>query len=121
MAESYNDKEAGVDLKSTHEVGRAIADLRESNGLSQESLGEIIGVDQPTVSNIERGQRKPTLLEIARIADYFSTSIETLISQKTSAFTMRLSDCDDGDLTEALAACNRVIEDYLVFELAAGD
>jgi transcriptional regulator with XRE-family HTH domain len=121
MAESYNDKrkDGPVELKSTQEIGSEIARLRESSGISQEKLGEILGVDQPTISNIERGVRKPSLREIAIVADTFSTSIESLVSQETSAFAMRTSDCDDEDLTAALAICNRVIEDFLVFELAA--
>lgn len=54
------------DLKTS--VGKAIAVQRLQRGLTQEQLALMIGVEQETISRIERGAALPTLARLAEIA-----------------------------------------------------
>ncbi len=38
-------------------LGKRIQEIRKSKNLTQEKLAEIIGIDTPNLSNIERGKR----------------------------------------------------------------
>jgi transcriptional regulator with XRE-family HTH domain len=50
------------------EVGRRIKAARLRAGYSQEKLAEILEITQARVSDIERGARKPTLQQLARVS-----------------------------------------------------
>jgi len=50
-------------------VGRALREIREERGLSQERLGLGCGLDRTYVSGIERGVRNPTIWSLARLAE----------------------------------------------------
>lgn len=49
-------------------VGRAIAEARQSKGITQEVLSGLSDIGRTHLSAIERGQRKPTLETLWRIA-----------------------------------------------------
>lgn len=49
-------------------VGRAIAKLRKSEGLTQAKLSELMKVEKETLSRIETGKISPTLERIEQIA-----------------------------------------------------
>jgi len=42
--------------------------LREARGLTQEQLGWACGMHQTAIARIEKGERKPTLLTIFKLA-----------------------------------------------------
>lgn len=48
--------------------GRAVRERRTSLGLSQEELADRAGLHRTYVGSIERGERNPSLLNIARLA-----------------------------------------------------
>jgi transcriptional regulator with XRE-family HTH domain len=48
--------------------GRTIRECRMSLGLSQEQLADLAGLHRTYVGSIERGERNPSLLNIARLA-----------------------------------------------------
>lgn len=48
--------------------GQAVRERRNSMGLSQEELAHLAGLHRTYVGSIERGERNPSLLNIARIA-----------------------------------------------------
>jgi len=50
-------------------VGRAIARVRQSRGLTQEVLSGLSDIGRSHLSAIERGERKPTLETIYRISN----------------------------------------------------
>ena len=50
-------------------VGRAIQKLREQKHKSQEVISGLAGIGRTHLSAIERGERKPTLETIFRLAD----------------------------------------------------
>ena len=49
-------------------VGRVIQSIREQRGQSQELLSGLAGIGRTHLSAIERGERKPTLETLFRIA-----------------------------------------------------
>lgn len=56
-----------------------LKNLRVDNDLTQEQMGEIIGVSQRTISHYESGKREPGITEIARYARYFNVSTDYII------------------------------------------
>lgn len=66
--------EAGKDREQWLEaVGRAIRELRERTDLSQEALGYESGLHRTYVSDVERGQRNPTVWTLVRLAETLGT------------------------------------------------
>lgn len=53
------------DLKS--KLGKRIQELRKSKGLTQEKLAELINIDIPNLSNIERGKKFMTVTTLEKI------------------------------------------------------
>lgn len=58
--------------------------LRVSNGMTQKEFSQIIGVAQSSINYWENGQRVPSIEAVARIADYYNITIESLLSDKNS-------------------------------------
>lgn len=46
------------------QVGLNFRRLRNARGLTQEQVAELTGVSQQYISNLERGQRNPTVLTL---------------------------------------------------------
>ncbi|HIS02174.1 MAG TPA: helix-turn-helix transcriptional regulator [Candidatus Excrementavichristensenella intestinipullorum] len=65
-----------------HENLRA---LRESRGLTQESLGNRLGVAKSTVSMYESGNREPSFEMVESIADFFNVPLSTLMDSAPAA------------------------------------
>jgi transcriptional regulator with XRE-family HTH domain len=49
--------------------GIVVKELRQSKGLSQEKLAEIVELHRTYISDIERGEKNVTLLTIVKIAE----------------------------------------------------
>lgn len=61
-------------------VGREIRALREAKSLSQEALAERAGLHRNFIGLIERGQRNPTLITLADLAEALNTPLADLIA-----------------------------------------
>ena len=59
-------------------VGR-LKELRQKYGVSQQTLGEAIGVSQQSVNKYENHGVEPDIQVLIAIADYFQTSVDYLI------------------------------------------
>lgn len=59
-------------------VAERLRDLRESRGISQEALAEIIGVDRTTIVKYESGGSKPTR-NLKKLAEYFHVTTDYLL------------------------------------------
>jgi transcriptional regulator with XRE-family HTH domain len=60
-----------------------IKELREKKGLQQKELSIDLGVSQPTISDWESGRKQPSSKSAAKIADYFSVSLDYLLGRET--------------------------------------
>lgn len=61
-------------------IGKFIAELRRKNGLTQEALGEKIGVTNKTISRWENGNYMPDIETLQLLAQEFHISIDELLS-----------------------------------------
>lgn len=60
-------------------VGENIKALRESRGLTQAQLADIVGVSDKAVSTWESGKREPRMGVVERLAAYFNVDKSTLL------------------------------------------
>lgn len=63
-------------------IGRNIAKLRISRGLSQGDLGKEIGLTPSAISNIENAVSYPSIDTLIRFAEFFSVTMDYLLSNK---------------------------------------
>ena len=63
-------------------IGRNIARLRFSRGLSQGNLGNEIGLTPSAISNIENATSYPSVDTLIRFANYFGVTIDFLLTDK---------------------------------------
>ena len=63
-------------------IGRNIARLRVSRGLSQGNLGNEIGLTPSAISNIENATSYPSIDTLIRFASYFGVTIDFLLTNK---------------------------------------
>ncbi len=62
-------------------MGKIIASLRERKALSQAALAQEVGLTQPTLSRVERGQAQIDLFTFSRIAAVFGMSGSELMGR----------------------------------------
>ena len=62
------------------QFGKRIRELRLARGLSQEKLAFKSGMHRTYLGSIERGERNPSLKNIAAIADALGVSLSQLFS-----------------------------------------
>ena len=66
-----------------------IRELRIESGLSQEALGEIIGVKRYAVYSYEKGRACPEMKNLVILADYFDVSMDYLAGRTDKRETNR--------------------------------
>ena len=60
-------------------IGQNIKSARKANGFTQEQIAEHLDISAIHYGRIERGERRPSINQLAKIADNLNTSIETLL------------------------------------------
>ncbi len=60
-------------------LGNKILELRKKNGLSQEQLGEKVGVTRQTISNWELGETTPNPEQLKHLSSALNISIDELL------------------------------------------
>lgn len=53
--------------------------LRQSAGISQQQLADVIGISQQSVNKYENHNIEPDIATLTALADYFSTSVDYLV------------------------------------------
>lgn len=88
-------------------VGRRVKELRIKKGLSQQQLGDIIGVTKVSVCGYENGSRVPSLETFEQMAELFGTTTDYLLGREiivkdtnTRDFVGTLSEDDVNLITE---------------------
>jgi transcriptional regulator with XRE-family HTH domain len=59
-------------------IGKVIELIRKSKGISQEELAYELGIKQPTVSLIEKGERTPNTNKLLRISEVLGVPLPIL-------------------------------------------
>lgn len=67
-----------IDISKFKEFGRNLKAERNRAGLSQDALGELIGIDGRHISKIERGLSNPKLSTIIAILEALKLPFEAL-------------------------------------------
>ena len=62
------------------EIGRRLRRARESRQITQESAGEVLGLQRSAISLMESGQRQISTLELTRLADLYGRSLEWFVN-----------------------------------------
>ena len=70
-------------------IGTNIKRLRGNKGVTQEQLGEALGVSGQAVSKWENESALPDILFLPRLAEYFGISIDELMGYKLNALTYK--------------------------------
>lgn len=61
--------------------GDRLRDLRESRGLLQQDVADILGITGATFSRFETGARQPDASMLVKIANYFNCSVDYLLGR----------------------------------------
>lgn len=72
-------------IKTSVDLGPRIKDLREKEGISQETLAKAVDSTGATISEIESGKRAPRVKLLIGIADYFGVSADFLLGRAVHA------------------------------------
>ena len=64
----------------THKIGKFLKELRKENNMTQEQLGERIGVTNKTVSRWETGNYMPPIESLKLLSDIYQISINEILS-----------------------------------------
>src|ERR671917_2867906 len=70
---------AEVEAVSALQLGARVKELRKRRGMTLEALAERSGVSRAMLSKLERGEKNPTLVVTARIAEGFGVTLSELL------------------------------------------
>lgn len=70
-------------------IGKNIKRLRQNKGLTQEQLGEVLGITGQAVSKWENGSALPDIPALPKLANYFGITIDELMGYKLNALTYK--------------------------------
>lgn len=87
---------------------------RRRLGLSQQALGERLGISSVAVSKWERGQSQPDIPTLTKLADIFGLSMDELCGHQT------VQPADDENMTVMARAFGRLTREEQEKYLAVG-
>lgn len=97
-------------------IGRAIAKYRQTSGLTQAQLAEILGIGNDAVSRMERGTTVPSLLRLVELAEIFGCDLADLVTDTSSRsvdqarqLTRLLEGLEHSERSEFLALIERML------------
>lgn len=64
----------------TKRIGAFLKELRKENGMTQEQLGERVGVSNKTVSRWETGNYMPPIESLSMLSDIYNISINEILA-----------------------------------------
>jgi transcriptional regulator with XRE-family HTH domain len=79
MNERGSTAASGVDAVSAGRLGDRVRELRRGRGLTLEELAERSGVSRAMISKVERGEKNPTLVVAAKVAEGLETTLSELL------------------------------------------
>jgi transcriptional regulator with XRE-family HTH domain len=82
------------------ELGSRISELRKIKGYSQDELAKLLEISRPSLTQIELGNRNVSVIELKKIADNLSVSIDKLLSQDFKTTDISFSPPNDSDTQE---------------------
>jgi transcriptional regulator with XRE-family HTH domain len=102
------------------QLGSRLRELRDTSGMSQGELADALGVDQSTVSRIERGQRAVTARELALASGALRVTLGEIVDPASQApVFLREGDAGSEGASASLELFNRCIDEYRGVEALA--
>ena len=95
-------------------IGKFIASLRKEKGMTQEQLGEILGVTNKTVSRWENGNYMPDIEMLSLLSKEFGVSINEIISGERLG-TEEFKKAADDNLVTALSSSTFTLKEKITF------
>jgi len=93
------------------DVGKSIKALRVANKITQEQIGEFLGIDQSMVAKIESGERKITTVQLDKLCNLFGCDQNFLLNRTNQLnilqFAFRSKSADTESLA-VIAAVNKI-------------
>lgn len=89
-------------------VGEQIRQARLGAGLSQDALGERVGLDRTMIAKIEAGRRRVDALELVRLASALAVSVDVLLEPQPAVISRRQDLLTDDNETEVARGSQRV-------------
>ena len=94
-------------MKRTNGINERIKEYRTQMHLSQDYVAKYLEINRATLSQIELGNRKVTVEEIAKLSVLFGVSSDTLlygetVDMPTVAFARSFDELDDEDKNEIM-------------------
>ncbi len=74
------------------EIGQRISELRKSKGYSQGDLAKMLDISRPSLTQIELGKRNISVIELKKIANILSVSIDKLLSSNYSLTELAINE-----------------------------
>ena len=65
-------------MDSENVFGERVLALRAAAGLTQQQVGEAIGMTKQAIKDIEKGRRQTTISKAVHMARFFNTTVEYL-------------------------------------------
>jgi len=82
MSERESTGVSEKDAVSAGRLGARVRDLRRGRGLTLEELAERSGVSRAMISKLERGEKNPTLVVAAKLAEGFGVTLSQLVGME---------------------------------------
>lgn len=79
MSEFLGERSTLVDAVSAGRLGARVRELRRERRLTLDALAERSGVSRAMISKVERGEKNPTLVIAARLAEGFGATLSQLV------------------------------------------
>lgn len=95
-------------------IGKFIAALRKEKGMTQEQLGEKLGVTNKTVSRWENGNYMPDIEMLSLLSKEFGVSINEIISGERLG-TEEFKKAADDNLVTALSSSTFTLKEKITF------
>ena len=108
-------------MATQENIGGNIRNFREKLGLTQEDVGNFLGIQREVVSYYENGKRTIPVKQLNQLADLFGISLAALLETdaaakaSNTAFAFRSSKLSGKDL-EHIAAFRKLVKNYLLME-----
>lgn len=84
------------------QLGERIRKMRKEKNITQETLGEQIGLTSAQIYNIETARSRPSIESLINISDVFQVSVDELLFGHIRYF----NDSCSNELSELITDCN---------------
>lgn len=94
-------------------VGERMISLRKQKGISQQELGDAIGVSQSSINRYEHDEKCPDVRILTRCADFFNVSLDYLAGRTDITTNLSMRGQLNEDKIFKMLLERRIIKEFL--------